>query len=304
MHTKPFPTSIRKAILFCLPLVCFLLSPSTAYSAAQEDEPQTISKEKAQFRGTLYEMLPWLQEGKNLDAAQNSVLEAAQQKTGHEVQLPRFPSDDLVVWQFYRYYPGGEADVDNVKPFGKLTLSEKQHLYGLITEDLLVARKLLQDQSPEQQRIGLRVADSVSGDLTYLLGDAALKLRVSEAFILPYLGVAVVDPVQNLSRTELLKSACGIYLINGETAKYQGALRAFIVVAGEADSREEVNWAHVKLADTLAQTHDYAGAIEQLKMVPDDSSLSPARDRELPELLKQRDETNQLPEQEKQNDVR
>ena len=299
MHIKSPSTLVLKSIGFYLPLVCFALLSRTVFAVPQQDDTQKPVVEKTQFRAALYDMLPWLPEGKNLDAAQKSVLDLAQQKAGREISLPQHPHDDLVLWQFQRYYPGGEADVDNVKPFYNLTLSERQHLYVLVTEDLLVARELLQDRNPEQQRIGLSLGDSVSGKLTYLLGDAALKLQVSETFILPYLGVAVVDPVQNLSRTELLKSACGIYLINGATAKYQGALRAFIVVAGEADSREEVNWAHVKLADSLARSHDYAGAIEQLKMVPDDSSLSPARDRGLPQLLRQMAEANQLPEQEK-----
>lgn len=206
-----------------------------------------------------------------------------QKKAGREVALPSLPNSNLIRWQFARYYPGGEADVDKTEEPKKLSPQKRQHLYALMTEDLLVARQLLQDKKPERQRIGLQLADSVKGKLVALVDDKPLEVRVTEAFILPYLSVAPPEHFKSLGRPGLLRMACGSYMASGETVKARDALKAFIPVATQAGSDSEVAWARIKLASLLAQSGDYAEAIAQLKTVPDTSSLSPIRDKMLPQ---------------------
>ena len=275
----------KRAVCFAMLIGCAPLLLATA-APQNKVTGTTVANEKKQFRATLYRGLAWLPEGKGLDAAQEAVFEILQQKGKGEAKLPTELPDDVMAWQFWRYYPKGEADVENQTPSEKLSAAQRQHLYFLVHEDLLMARQLLRDQNSDRQRLGLQLANAVTLKLAVVINDKSLDIKVSEAFVLPYLGVAVVDPSKGLSRTQLLQAACISYMVAGD-AKLADALKALIVVANQANSPGEANWARAKLgAVTLAQGGDIAEAIAQLKAIPDDSSLRPLKEKLLPQLEK------------------
>jgi hypothetical protein len=200
---------------------------------------------------------------------QSEVFAYLKMKSGREVTLPRFPSNNLIAWTQQKFEVAGR---------------DSQLLYPAVYEQLLIAQQLLADKNPQQRRRGLRVAHNINFKVATRLRDKWLSSRLFDAFILPYLDAlsAGGQGQGTLNRQRLLQDAGSAYRLTGEKSKHLAILRFLVKAAEDAKNTDGADWARIKLAESLVAQGNFQEAIANLKAV-ESPNMSGSK-RWIPEL--------------------
>jgi hypothetical protein len=245
---------------FFLPIaLCFCLVTGQAQNAPLALTSSTLSSESARLWQDLVKKLMPAAD------AQKLVLRSLSLEVGARAQ-PEYPPGALLKWL--------------EETSGKATTPTE--IMEVVSDQLLVARGLLNSEAPAERRRGLRAAVSAA-TLVLKLEDDPLSAAVAEGFLVPNFDVA--DDSGPLARQKLIEPLFGRFLIldrrqfdeDGLSFAQEEAARAFWrVMVLSAPTPAEAIWPRARLAKLLLRP-----------AAPDeDASAEKARRREAIEVLR------------------